>query len=161
MIHARVERLVTRAERRTRLTSSALIAGLISPSTYVSNPTYKAVLQEIESQILQRADWLLEHAASANEAWYCLLADSASEPTELRRHLIRDIAAYRELHHVQGSDPVGPPPSVDHVQLRHHNRLKQRLQDVLRDDASKPLTPDVAPNSLPSKEIVPEAVPYQ
>ena len=130
VLHARVERIVSRAERRTRTTPPTLIAGLLTPAVHVTNPTYKAALQEIESQVAQRADWLLEQAASANEPWYRHLTDSVPEPTEQRHQLIRDIAAYRERYQVHAPDPLGSAPLTAHVQQRHHSHLKRRLQDI-------------------------------
>ncbi|NUR96914.1 MAG: hypothetical protein HOV67_16835 [Kribbellaceae bacterium] len=147
VLHARVERLITRAGRRRRKTSAPLIAGLISPSFDVSNPTYKAALQEIESQITQRADWLAERAASTNEPWYRLLTNSALEPTEQRHQLIRHIAAYRELYQVRSLDPIGPSSSEDHTRLRHQNRLKGRMHEIINGGASKPVTSEPTPGS--------------
>ncbi|MGW6196997.1 MobF family relaxase [Kribbella sp. NPDC055110] len=144
VLHARVERIISRAARRTRTTPPTLIAGLLTPSVYVTNPTYKAGLQEIESQIAQRADWLVEQAASANEPWYRHLTKSVPEPTERRHQLIRDIAAYRERYQVHAPDPLGSAPPTAHVQQRHHNHLKRRFQDIQGGVAIEPATPDPA-----------------
>ncbi|WUK77210.1 relaxase domain-containing protein [Kribbella sp. NBC_00359] len=142
VLHARVEHVITRAERRTCDTSPTLIAGLVTPSVHVSNPTYKAALQDIESQVAQRADWLLEQASSANEPWYRRLIDSLPESTELRRHLVREIAAYRELYQVHAPDPFGSPQSTAQAEQRRHSRLKRRLQEIIDSRLSRPATPD-------------------
>ncbi|TDO58238.1 AAA domain-containing protein [Kribbella sp. VKM Ac-2571] len=144
VLHARVERIIARAERRTRSTAPALIAALLTPAVHVSNPTYKAALQEIESQIAQRADWLIEQAASANESWYRQLTDSVPEQTELRHQLIRDIAAYRERYQVHAPDPLGPAPLTAHGQQRNHSHLKRRLQEISGGVPVAPATPDPA-----------------
>ncbi|TDW24152.1 MobF family relaxase [Kribbella kalugense] len=149
VLHARVERLITRAERRTRWASPALIAGLVTPSVHVSNPTYKAALQEIESQITQRAEWLVHQAVSTNEPWYQLLTESAPEATELRHQLIRDIAAYRELYRISGTDPLGPAPVTSHNQQRQRSRLKGLMQQVLNDGLSEDPTAQANPRTSP------------
>jgi conjugative relaxase-like TrwC/TraI family protein len=158
VLHARVERLITRAERRTRGAAPALIAGLVTPSGHVCNPTYKSALQEIESQITQRAEWLVHQAASANEPWYRYVTDSLPAPTELRRQLLTELASYRELNRVDGRAPLGSPPPVGHAQLRHHVRLMRRLQEVLDDRASIPVTPDAVSTAAPSSAVAPNAV---
>ncbi|MEU4295325.1 hypothetical protein AB0E63_44500 [Kribbella sp. NPDC026596] len=149
VLHARVERLITRAERRTRATS--LVAGLITPAVHVSNPTYIAALQEIESQIAQRADWLAEQATSSYEPWYRHLSDSAPEGTEPQSQLIRDVAAYRELYRICTRDPLGSPPSADHAQQRRHSRLKRKLQQIPGSGFPEPGTP-VASSSTSSTD---------
>ncbi|WP_432887800.1 MobF family relaxase [Kribbella sp. CA-245084] len=155
VLHARVERLITRTERRTRPTAPTLIAGLVTPAIHVSNPTFKAALREIESQIAQRAGWLLEHAASANESWYRLLPESAPETSELRSHLIRDIAAYRELYRISDTDPLGRAQGTTHAQQRQRGRLSGLLQQVLNDGLSKDPTADANPSTSPRSSTKP------
>jgi conjugative relaxase-like TrwC/TraI family protein len=70
VLHARIERVVDRTQRRTKSVSTSFVAGLAAPSTHATSPTYRAALQELESQISQRADWLADEAASANPVWY-------------------------------------------------------------------------------------------
>ncbi|NUR97929.1 MAG: hypothetical protein HOV67_22070 [Kribbellaceae bacterium] len=161
VLHARVERLTTRAERRTRRTPPTLIAGLITPAIHVSNPTYRAALRELESQIAQRADWLAEQAGSADEPWYGLLIASLSDTTDRRRQLIRDIAAYRERYQVQAPDPLGSAPLTDHVHQRHRSRLKQLLGETLGDRVDsvlEPETPDAASSARSSSTPGPTTV---
>ncbi|MEV0792643.1 MobF family relaxase [Kribbella sp. NPDC050459] len=142
VLHARVERLITRAERRPPMSSPILIAGLVTPSAHVTNPTYKAALQEIESQIAQRADWLAEQAAAANEPWYQLLADATPKKSVPQTQLIRDVAAYRELYQIRGADPLGSPPSTAHAQGRHHSSLNRRSLELLARDLSQAAATD-------------------
>ncbi|WP_328522916.1 ATP-dependent DNA helicase [Kribbella sp. NBC_00359] len=156
VLHARVERLITRAERRTRWASPALIVGLVTPSVHVSNPTYKAALQEIESQIAQRAEWLVHQAASTNEPWYRLLTESAPQAAELRKQLIRDIAAYRELHQIAGTEPLGLAPVTAHIQQRQRNRLKGLMQQVFNDGLSEDPTAQANISTSPRSTTKPE-----
>ncbi|MFI7067077.1 MobF family relaxase [Kribbella sp. NPDC050124] len=140
VLHTRIERLITRAERRTRTAPPTLIAGLLTPSIYVSNPAYKAALKEIESQVAQRADWLTEQAAATNEPWYLALTDSMPENTELQRQLIHHIAAYRELYQLSSPDPLGSPPSTAYAHQRDHSRLNRLLHEIHDSGVSTPAT---------------------
>jgi hypothetical protein len=132
VLHARIERLITRAERLPRRTPPPLIAGMVTPATHVTNPAYKAAVQEIESQIALRADWLAEDATAGREPWQQTLIDSIDSPTE-RRQTLLGFAAYRELYRVEGSDVLGPPPAPDaHAQRRQYAHLCKTLDDILR-----------------------------
>ncbi|WUV28603.1 relaxase domain-containing protein [Kribbella sp. NBC_01484] len=138
VLHARIERVASRAERRTASASTSPVAGLAIPSTHVTNPTYKAALQELESQISQRADWLADEAASANPAWYStLLAASADTREDVRDLLVREVAAYRERFNIQSDEILGRvrPDNTWHVS--HHHRLMRRFQDLDTRSASQ------------------------
>lgn len=123
VLHARVERLVTRTERRLR-TPPALIAGLVAPATHVTSPSYRAALQELESQITHRAAWLAEQAASKNEHWYAVISDAAGSPATATR----EIAAYRERWDIHEEDPLDTQMPTDQAQLRQRNRIRNSLQ---------------------------------
>jgi conjugative relaxase-like TrwC/TraI family protein len=151
VLRSRIERLITRAERRARSTQRLLIAGLVTPSTHVANPTYKAALQEIESQISQRAHWLAEQAASNNEPWYEVFADSMSQLTALSRSVIVDIAAYRELYQIHSLDPIGTLPPNNYLQRRSHSRLLVLLKEIFDEGVRGParVNPPPEPVRIP------------
>jgi len=146
VLHTRIERIISRAERRARIPSPPVIAGLVTPATYVTNPDYKAALQEIETQIALRADWLAEDAAAGRERWQRTIIDSIESPSE-RRPTLRGLAAYRELYRVRGSEVLGLPPAPDaHTQRRHYAHLCKALDDILREQPTR----STAHGSLPT-----------
>lgn len=112
VLHARVERLTTRAERRTKATPP-LIAGLVLPATNITDPQFTAPLHELEALITQRADWLADKATKDSPPWLQALKDDLKHlsPDTRRRH-IRDIAAFRERYQVAARQPLGSPPST-------------------------------------------------
>jgi hypothetical protein len=48
----------------------ALIVGLVTPATHVSDPTMIASLRELESQITHRANWLADDILANPPDWY-------------------------------------------------------------------------------------------
>jgi conjugative relaxase-like TrwC/TraI family protein len=140
VLHARIERLITRAELRTR-TPTALIAGLVTPATHVTNPIYKAALIELESQISQRTNWLAERAASENEKWYAAFTSSTTPPVARQRHVVREIAAYRERWGVHGSEPLETLTPSSHAQRRQQRNIRSVLDALAGPKASRPRTP--------------------
>jgi hypothetical protein len=84
VIHHRLTRLIARSQRQ----APTLLAGLILPATHATDPTLVPALRELESQIIQRADWLAEKARTERPQWYADLPGQAL--------LVREIAAYRE-----------------------------------------------------------------
>ncbi|GAA3598509.1 MobF family relaxase [Kribbella ginsengisoli] len=144
VLHARVERLTTRAERRTN-TTPPLIAGLVLPATNITDPQFAAPLHELESLITQRANWLADKATPDSPPWLHALKDNLKHLSlETRRQHIRDIAAFRERYQVAAHQPLGTPPSMRSYQ---RSRDYARLQTAL-------LTPEETrsdrPESAPS-----------
>ncbi|TCN30658.1 conjugative relaxase-like TrwC/TraI family protein [Kribbella orskensis] len=125
VLHSRVERLVTRAERRSS-SPPTLIAGLVTAATNVTDPQFIAPLREIESLMTQRADWLSDQVIHEEPPWYQLLPT----PTNHQAHkgLVRELAAYRERYQVNGDETLGPRPQpAAYSQLRSHERLSRLL----------------------------------
>lgn len=120
VLHARVERLTARAVRRTDH-EPTLIAGLVTPADHVSDPTLIAPLRELEAQIAHRATWLADQAEAQRPAWYRTVS----------RHLLIEIAAYRERYSITSRTILGdgPPPGA-FAQTAHLKRLRGRLCDA-------------------------------
>src|SRR5207245_1863473 len=108
VLHNRIDRMATRAERRSRHRAN-LIAGLVTPSDHITDPAFTAPLNEIEAQITQRADWLADRAEADNETWFQHISRTphGSSP-DLLRACVREIAAYRERYNIRTIDPLGP-----------------------------------------------------
>ncbi|WP_165556026.1 MobF family relaxase [Kribbella pittospori] len=128
VIHTRLERLVTRSTRRTDQRPST-IAGLLIPSTYVSDPLLVAPLRELESRIAQRADWLAENIERERPPWrHDLLQLLQHQSAQERATFVRQVAVYRERFNVRGHTPLGdPPPASASAQLTHYSRLRSAL----------------------------------
>ncbi|MEV0284106.1 MobF family relaxase [Kribbella sp. NPDC050820] len=128
VIHHRVRRLTARSLQLAGR-HPAQIVGLITPATHISDPTLIAPLRELESQIVERANWLADELSANPPDWYRNLRRAASatpdpDPTEL----IREIAAYRERHQIQGRSILGDAPPTNAVeQHRQHLRLMNML----------------------------------
>ncbi|WBQ04353.1 MobF family relaxase [Kribbella sp. CA-293567] len=118
VLHRRVERLTSRASRRTGHTPH-LIAGLVTPATHVSDPTLIAPLRELEAQIAQRAVWLADQATATSQPW----SESMS------RELLLEIAAYRERYAIRSRSPLGDRPAPNALaQTRQRQRLSAPLE---------------------------------
>ncbi|GAB2679247.1 MobF family relaxase [Kribbella swartbergensis] len=137
VLHTRVERLITRAIRRTGH-HPPLIAGLVTPATQVTDPTLIAPLRELESQIAQRADWLVDKAAREQPPWFRELLHVLESGSEHERMTyLRDVAAYRERFNIQGPRPLGAaPPQTAPAQSVHHSRLLSMLTAASPGEAS-------------------------
>ncbi|MFI5696769.1 MobF family relaxase [Kribbella sp. NPDC051586] len=138
VIHHRVRRLTARSLHKTGR-HPAQIVGLVTPATHVSDPILIAPLRELESQILERANWLADEVSANPPDWYRDLHRAASatpdpDPTEL----IREIAAYRERHQIQGRSILGDAPPANAVeQHRQHLRLVNMLAGVSAETAQR------------------------
>ncbi|MFD7161478.1 MobF family relaxase [Kribbella sp. NPDC059898] len=128
VLHARVERLVSRTLRRS---GRQPVAGLVTPAVNVSDPNLVAPLRELEAQISQRADDLVQQAAEDGADWYDELVRQVALPNEALRSIARAIASYRELYNIRGPTILGAPPS-HHTALQRtrHLRLAQHLSAV-------------------------------
>ncbi len=60
----------------------AQIVGLVTPATHVSDPTLIAPLRELESQIIERANWLADQLLANPPGWYRELRHAAGEPPD-------------------------------------------------------------------------------
>ncbi|WP_329000891.1 relaxase domain-containing protein [Kribbella sp. NBC_00709] len=133
VLHARVTRLVSRAIRRTGH-QPRLLAGLISPASNYVDPTLLTPLRVLESQIVQRADWLATNAAIEEATWYRWMQAGVCAPGD--ESLVREVAAYRERYDIQSSTPLGESPRHDVVQGHHHARLISLLQKTTQTSPS-------------------------
>jgi conjugative relaxase-like TrwC/TraI family protein len=125
VLHSRVERMVSRAERRSS-SEPSLIAGLVTPATNITDPQFIAPLREIESLIAQRADWLSENVIHETPRWYQLMPKSTDHHAHKR--LVRELAAYRERYEAQGEETLGArPQAAAYNQLRDYERLSRLL----------------------------------
>jgi conjugative relaxase-like TrwC/TraI family protein len=131
VLHARIERLVVRTDRRRRQPQQ-LVAGLVRPTTTDTDPAFTAPLRELEALISQRADWLAEQAVQKAAPWYKNVTAQLAEPTsEESRVLTREVAAYRERYGVRGAEPLGAaPPAQELEQSLIRSRLARNLHDV-------------------------------
>ncbi|WP_305000126.1 MobF family relaxase [Kribbella sp. VKM Ac-2571] len=123
VIHHRVQRLTARALHKTGRHPTQLL-GLVTPAIHVSDPTLIAPLRELESQIIDRANWLAEELLANPPAWYRKLRHAAGEsPDQELTELAREIAAYRECYQVHGQSILGdtPPANAD---VRHHQHAR-------------------------------------
>ena len=153
VLHARVDRLATRAERHLSRPPH-LIAGLVTPADHVTNPTYAAALHEIESQITQRADWLAEKAVADNQIWFRSLKRAFNDqPTGRWLFHLREVAAYRERYGIRSHDILGPVPPAD--LMRHHHQ-RSRLARVIG-EAQQTISPPIpnGNNDTPTTALIP------
>jgi hypothetical protein len=123
-----VQRLTSRSLQRADR-HPAQIVGLVTPATHVSDPTLMGPLRELESQIIDRANWLADELLANPPDWYRELRRAANttpdqEPTELAR----EIAAYRERYQIQSHSILGDAPPTNAVERRRqHSRLMNML----------------------------------
>jgi conjugative relaxase-like TrwC/TraI family protein len=134
VLHARVERLTSRAVRRNGYRPS-LIAGLVTPADHVSDPTLIAPLRELEAQIAHRASWLADQAGIDRPTWF----------QTVPQDLLVDIVAYRERYGVRSQTVLGDKPPADaFAQSAHYRRLTTQLPRV----ASSPEQAEITEHSL-------------
>jgi conjugative relaxase-like TrwC/TraI family protein len=131
VLHHRIDRLATRAERRTRH-QPHLIAGLVTPSGHITDPAFTAPLRELEAQITQRANWLAENAEANNEPWLQRITRArAGDPPDLLRSIVLEIAAYRERYGIRGDEPLGArPPQTSFARNSHYSRLTELARNL-------------------------------
>lgn len=128
VIHHRVHRLAARSLQKTGQYAPQIV-GLVTPAVHVSDPTLVAPLRELESQIIERANWLSDGLLANPPAWYGELRRTASTtPDQEIRELARDIAAYRECYQIQGHSILGGAPPADASErYRQHSQLTKVL----------------------------------
>jgi hypothetical protein len=147
VLHARVERIVSRSERRSGR-HQKLVAGLVSPSEHITDPSFVTPLRELEALISQRADWLAEHAATDDQPWHQTLQQSLSNASpSYRQTCTRDIAAYRERYGVRTHEVLGTePPQTAYAHHRDRTRLAKMIRATqIADDATPPVPADNHP----------------
>lgn len=156
VLHARVERVVARAERRS-LNPRMFVAGLVAPATNVTDPQFVVPIRELEALISQRADWLADSAIYELPNWYrALVRASSRRSAEGRVALVREVAAYRERYQVRSEEVLGPPPQAaafHQISAREHLIRSIGLRDpdaalLVREasgDGTEPSAADAAP----------------
>jgi hypothetical protein len=128
VIHYRVHRLTDRALRKTGH-HLAQIAGLITSATQLSDPTLIGPLRELESQIIDRANWLADEVLTDPPGWYRELRHTAGEPPDQElAELVREIAAHRERYQIQAHSILGDAPPTNAAERR---RQYLRLTNLL------------------------------
>ncbi|MFK4087512.1 MobF family relaxase [Kribbella sp. NPDC020789] len=145
VLHTRVERLVTRTQRRTGRHLN-LIADILQPAEGVTNPTLIGPLRELEAQVAHRIDWLTGSATRDRPEWYeAFLRSTADQPLAARPPLLRRVVAYRELYNVQDRSLLGelPLPSATE-KLTRYRRIANALQYAA---ATVARAPDVCSNT--------------
>ncbi|WP_432945832.1 MobF family relaxase [Kribbella sp. CA-253562] len=148
VLHARVERVVLRAERRLGRPLDR-VAGLVQPSTAITDPTFVAPLRELESLITQRSVWLTERARELAPPWYQTITEQlVDRPQAERTTIVRDIAAYRERYDIRSPDPLGPRPASHQLE-----------QTLLRSRLLKTIRPEGEPRHIDSSLVPPHPTP--
>lgn len=158
VLHARVERLLRRSEK---IADPTRTPGLVTPVREVDDPVLAESLADLETQINQRAEYLVEHAQEQHEPWI----DGLDRLPPLigsgeRRLLIRDIAAYRERYNVNSSEPLGATPAnrdlsqiraweTLHYRLTALTQLEQHGQALLAVEAAGTVEHDSPPHRRP------------
>lgn len=129
VLHARVERLTSRATRRTGHPPT-LIAGLVTPADHVSDPTLIAPLRELEAQIANRATWLADRTVAEAPAWL----------RPVSRELLIEITAYRERYGISSRTMLGERPPVNaSAQSADYQRLNRLAHEAGGDSAQPDL----------------------
>ncbi|MGW1341358.1 MobF family relaxase [Kribbella sp. NPDC002412] len=128
VIHHRVQRLTARSLHKTGRHATQIL-GLITPAAHVSDPTLIAPLRELESQIIERANWLAEELLAHPRAWYRDLRHAAGNPPDQElAEFAREIAAYRERYQIHGHSILGDAPPANADERHHqHSRLAKML----------------------------------
>ncbi|WP_275670127.1 MobF family relaxase [Kribbella speibonae] len=128
VIRHRVHRLTFRALHKTGRHPTQIV-GLITPATHASDPTLIAPLRELESQIIERTNWLADQLLANPPIWYRELRRAAGDPPDQDlAGLAREVAAYRERYQIHGDSILGdtPPANAD-VRRHQHARLMRML----------------------------------
>ncbi|MEV6267552.1 AAA family ATPase [Kribbella sp. NPDC051936] len=130
VIHHRVRRLTARSLHKTGH-HPAQILGLITPATHVSDPTLIAPLRELESQIIERANWLANELLTSPPDWYRELRRTARTASDQEHEEVaRKVAAYRERYQIHGHSILGDAPPANAVERRReHSQLMKTLND--------------------------------
>ncbi|WP_344215564.1 hypothetical protein [Kribbella sancticallisti] len=129
VLHERVTRLVIRSRKHP-----ATIAGLLTPAPQATGSTVLPALRELERLIAERADDLARQAATERPNWYDALENAADPEPQLSKHLLREIAAYRERYAIVSHTPLGnQPPRTAYAQSTHYTHLARQLSRITQD----------------------------
>jgi len=106
----------TRPRQRPRY-----LAGLIPQATGPMPAEMCQTLSELGDLIEQRADALTEHAIQNNQPWIASLGPTPSDPARRAtwQQQIRTVAAYRDRYRLNGTHPLGQPPTSQGQRLDH------------------------------------------
>jgi hypothetical protein len=153
VIHHRVHRLTARSLHNTGH-RPAQIVGPITPATNVGDPTLVAPLRELESQIIERANWLAQELPAQPATWYRELSRAAGDPRDQDlAELAREIAAYRERYQIHSPAILGdaPPANADE-RRRQHARLKEMITGFSSEAAQRSIV-DPGTTELPTESF--------
>ncbi|WP_344241391.1 hypothetical protein [Kribbella hippodromi] len=151
-----MHRLTTRSLDKTGR-HPARILGLITPATNVDDPTLIGPLLELESQIIERANWLADELHANPPAWYCELRRTASTTSDQElRELARAIAAYRERYEIPSDSILGDaPPANAGEQHRERSRLFKAMAGFSSQTPNQP-THDHGIQVVPTRSVSPQ-----
>ncbi len=81
---------------------------------------------DIPGRCKQRADTLVQTALTDGEAWIQRCGHPPADPArqDRWRAAARVVAAYRELHSITATDPLGPMPSTDRQRIDYQRALR-------------------------------------
>nr|WP_246401997.1 MobF family relaxase [Jiangella mangrovi] len=132
LLRYRVQRLTGGGRVRTPTRGDQrLIAGLVPKAFGAMTDEMAAVLRELEGLMERRVDGKVSGAVADGEPW---LIRCGRPPQELSARrawadAVRVVAAYRDLHGVDGDEPLGPMPSTDRERI-DFNRAARALRDA-------------------------------
>lgn len=117
------------------------LAGLIPQAIGPMPADMDRSLTELAELIEKRADALASNAIKEQQPWVQSLGPQPSDPArrvEWRQYL-RTVAAYRDRHHIHGSDPLGPAPTRQGQRLDRHRATQatERAQTTARQDIAR------------------------
>lgn len=130
VLHARIHRLLRRAERHGQLAPSVRIAGIALPPPDATDPGLAAAIRDTQTLIIDRARLLGRQAIEQQQPWLRGLSRQSGTRTIGHRDedLICQIAAYRERYAVTCVDPLGPEPaSPDQPRSVEWHRLRRQM----------------------------------
>ena len=126
----------TRPRRRPRY-----VAGLIPEASGAMPADMHRTLTELQALIEQRATVLAGQAVREGQSWVRRLGPPPADPARRAawEHEVRTIAAYRDRHHITGSDPLGPAPSGQGQRLDYQraDAAARRAQVTASDQARR------------------------
>jgi hypothetical protein len=155
VIHHRVGRLTARALHPTGR-HPAQIAGLITPARHVTDPALIGPLRELESQIIERANWLADELLANPPGWYRELRHADGGPPDQQLvELVREIVAYRERNQVQGHSPLGDAPSVNAVERRSQYSRLMKMLTVFSSERAERSTDGTEIADVPTPSVAP------
>jgi hypothetical protein len=152
VLHARIDRIISRAERRGQLKPPNRLAGLVTAATHSARPDLEAALRDTEQCITHRAAQLARNAIEEGPSWLRRLLDQPMHAAGLAEweDVVAQVAAYRERHGVADDNPLGAEPeSQDGSQSRdrRHLRILIATPQMYGGPSYKSGRADAAPNA--------------